>query len=103
MEARSIAHGNVNAMSSPVNPICVAAHKHSTKHRVEVEASTQCACFFCFKKFTPASIKTWTEGGQTALCPSCGMDAVIGSASSHRLDDTFLRQMHGQFFAYRSK
>jgi hypothetical protein len=83
--------------------VFVEAHKHSSKHRVEVEASAHCACFFCFRKFGPASIKSWTENGQTALCPNCGMDSVIGSASSQRLDDTFLRKMHGHFFAYRSK
>ena len=83
--------------------LCVAAHKHSTRHRPEVEASSLCACFFCFKKFAPASIKAWSDGGQTALCPGCGVDSVIGNASSHRLDDTFLRKMHGHFFAYRSK
>ena len=49
------------------------------------------------------SIKAWIDAKQTALCPGCGVDAVIGSASSYRIDEAFLRRMHGQFFAYRSK
>ena len=83
--------------------LCVAAQVHASQHRVEVEASDRCACYFCFRTFAPAAIKAWTDKQQTALCPSCGVDSVIGSASQHRLDDAFLRKMHGHFFAYRSK
>lgn len=75
-----------------------AAHKHSSHHRAEIEASARCGCFFCFRTFASADIKTWTDSNQTALCPGCGVDSVIGSASKHRLDDTFLRRMHTHFF-----
>ncbi len=79
------------------------AHKHASKHRVEVEASGRCGCFFCFKTFPPSLIKSWVDADQTALCPSCGVDAVLGSNSSHRLDDAFLRKMHLQYFGGRSR
>lgn len=82
---------------------CIAAKVHASKHRVEVEASERCGCFFCFRQFVPATIKSWIEANQTALCPHCGMDAVIGSAAPYHLDDKFLRRMHGQFFSYRTK
>ena len=82
---------------------CVDAHKHSTKHRSAVEASASCACFFCFRTFAPGAIKAWTDNSQTALCPGCGTDSVLGSASTPRIDDAFLRTMHRHFFAYRSK
>ncbi|MBA3538634.1 MAG: cytoplasmic protein [Deltaproteobacteria bacterium] len=81
----------------------IAAHQHASKHRVEVQASDLCACFFCFRRFAPASIKAWIEGDQTALCPHCGLDAVLGSASPFRFDDGFLRKMHQHYFGYRSK
>ncbi len=83
--------------------LCVAAHKHSTKHRTEIEASSRCACFFCFRTFPNTAIKDWTDSKQTALCPGCGVDAVIGNASQQRLDDTFLRGMHTHFFAGSKK
>jgi hypothetical protein len=86
-----------------VDPQLIEAQKHASRHRVELEASSRCGCFFCFRTFTPTSIKAWIDASQTALCPGCGVDAVIGSASAHRIDDAFLRRMHGQFFAYRSK
>jgi len=81
----------------------IFAQSHASKHRAAVEASATCACYFCFRSFVPAAIKTWIEGNQTALCPHCGLDAVLGSASPHRIDNQFLRQMHQHYFAYRTK
>ena len=81
----------------------VEAHKHASSHRAELESSALCGCFFCFRTFPPASIKAWIDASQTALCPSCGVDSVIGNASSQRIDDAFLRKMHVHFFGYRSK
>lgn len=81
----------------------IDAHKHASKHRGELEASERCGCFFCFRTFPPGSIKAWTDKNQTALCPACGVDSVIGSASSHRIDDAFLRKMHLHFFTVRSR
>jgi hypothetical protein len=91
------------AAQSPTDSLCAAAHKHASQNRVELQASARCACFFCFRTFPSASITAWIDSSQTALCPKCGVDSVIGSASEHRLDDAFLRRMHQQFFAYRSK
>lgn len=82
---------------------CIAAKAHTSKHRAEVEASARCGCYFCFRQFAPSAIKAWTDTNQTALCPHCGMDSVIGSAAPFQLDDKFLRRMHGHFLAYRSK
>jgi len=79
------------------------AHKHASQHRVEIEASTRCGCFFCFRTFPPLLIKAWIDAKQTALCPGCGVDSVLGDASLHRIDDAFLRRMYDQFFARRSK
>lgn len=81
----------------------ITAHVHASKHRAEVEASERCGCFFCFRTFAPASIKAWIDANQTALCPACGMDAVLGNAAAQRIDDAFLRGMHRHYFAYRSK
>jgi len=83
--------------------LCATAHKHASRHRLEIEASPRCGCFFCFRTFAPTEIKTWTDANQTALCPKCGVDSVLGSASNHRLDDAFLRGMHQQFFGGRKK
>jgi hypothetical protein len=80
----------------------ISAHTHASKHRLELEASDQCACFFCFKKFTSADILKWVDSNTTALCPHCGIDSVLGNASV-RIDDRFLRRMHQHHHGYRSK
>ena len=89
--------------TTQIAPQLAEAHKHASQHRVEIEASTRCGCFFCFRTFPPLSIKAWIDARQTALCPGCGVDSVLGNASPHRIDDAFLPRMHGQFFARRSK
>ena len=91
-------------IANPVAPTLVAAaHKHSYRHRPEIEGSQRCGCFFCFRVFPSTAITAWIDASQTALCPGCGVDAVIGSASSHRIDDAFLRKMHEHYFPYRKK
>jgi len=31
----------------------------------------------------PNEIQDWTDDGDTALCPKCGIDSVIGSVSGY--------------------
>lgn len=58
-------------------------HKYSTRNRERVEQSAQCGCFYCLATFPPVEIRNWVdlpEGGDrevTALCPRCGIDAVL--------------------------
>jgi hypothetical protein len=76
-----------------------AAHKHSGGHRQEVERSDVCGCFYCGKTYPPAEIRNWTDEGNTALCPCCGIDSVIGSASGYPVTDgAFLRAMQAGWF-----
>jgi hypothetical protein len=80
-----------------------AAHKHSSIHRKEIEGSESCGCFYCFKIFTSSDIKEWidedeTGVGQTARCPFCTIDSVIGSRSGYPIRDDFLEQMHRYWF-----
>ena len=114
---------NRNALTmsaSPVNPARVVAH--SFQNRAEVERSESCACFHCFARFTPAEIRYWTDSddpdygdwgpaepdfvrypGQTATCPSCKVDSVIGSASGYALTDEFLRSLHEHWHGTKFK
>jgi NAD-dependent SIR2 family protein deacetylase len=76
----------------------IRAHKHCVLHRAEVEASTLCGCFYCFATFTPTEVSRWTDDGQTALCPKCDIDSVIGSASGFPITHEFLTRMHEHWF-----
>lgn len=80
-----------------------AAHRHCASHRAEVLASAICGCFYCSAVFKPEEILDWVDedangAGRTALCPRCGIDAVIGSSSGLTVDNTFLNKMHAYWF-----
>jgi hypothetical protein len=81
------------------------AHKHSSHHRAEIEASTRCGCFYCLSIFAPAEIVDWVdrvdERGTTARCARCGIDAVLGDASGYPISEEFLRQMRERWFGRR--
>ncbi|MDD5195178.1 MAG: cytoplasmic protein [Candidatus Omnitrophica bacterium] len=79
------------------------AHKHSLKHREEILNSEMCGCFHCEAIFNPSEIKEWVDAdknnlGQTALCPKCGIDSVIGSSSGYPIAKEFLGKMQKHWF-----
>lgn len=79
----------------------LAAHKHSSKHREEIEKSEKCGCFFCLSIFAPSEIEDWTDGGQTAICPECMVDSVIGDASGFPITEDFLKEMKDHWFTIK--
>ena len=86
-------------MPTEEEPDYTLAHKHSSRHRAELEASEKCGCFYCLNIFAPSEIADWLEEGDgTALCPRCGIDSVIGSYSGYPITDSFLREMNRYWF-----
>ncbi len=80
-----------------------AAHAHSSRHRAEITASTLCGCFYCCARFPSADIVEWVDEdgrgeGQTALCPRCGIDSVIGDRSGFDISEKFLSAMRARWF-----
>jgi len=92
------------------DPQLLAAHARASEHRAEIEASTVCGCFYCLATFEPSDIGEWVDApkdpvtgaptgeGETALCPHCGIDAVLGSQSGFPITPEFLTAMHGHWF-----
>ena len=81
----------------------VKAHDHCTSNRSEVLASGRCGCFCCCQTFPAMEISEWcddqTDGvGQTALCPKCGVDSVIGDKAGLELSSEFLTRMNAHWF-----
>jgi hypothetical protein len=52
-------------------------HVDCSLHRENVERSKLVGCFYCRSTFSPANIREWIDDGETALCPLCGIDAVL--------------------------
>jgi len=80
-----------------------SALQHAANHRTELTASVRCGCFFCFRTFAVTDIRKWIDKNQTALCPRCGIDSVIGTASGHAIEDRFLRKLHEYRFGSRMR
>ena len=80
------------------------AHKHSKNNREEIMRSKFCGCFYCCRTFGANPIKEWVDrGADTALCPYCGIDSVIGDASGLKLDKPFLLEMKEFWFSVGRK
>ena len=75
------------------------AHQHCSQHRAEILASDICGCFYCENTFGPREIVEWQDDDQTAFCPKCGIDSVIGSASGFPIDKQFLHEMCEHWFS----
>jgi hypothetical protein len=84
-------------------PDHIRAHRHSSRHREELESSSVCGCFYCLRIFPPVDVSSWVDAdfngiGQTALCPQCMIDSVIGSDSGYPITPEFLRAMKDHWF-----
>jgi len=80
------------------------AHARSSKHRAEVQGSARCGCFHCCATFAPIEIAEWVDEdqsglGQTALCPKCGIDSVLGDRSGFPVSSDFLASMKAHWFS----
>ena len=83
-------------------PDYIRAHKNSFRNRDEIRLSSLCGCFYCLRTFPPAEVVDWVDvkggGSATALCPECGIDSVIGSASGFPITEDFLKRMNQHWF-----
>jgi len=88
----------------------LAAYRHTTNNWAQIEASTQCGCCHCVELFKPHEIVGWTGltmenmndaealSQQTAMCPRCGSEAVLGDGSGFAINANFLARMNEAWF-----
>ena len=76
-----------------------AAHKHCIRNRQEILKSKMCGCFYCGSSFASTEIWEWIDEGETAMCPKCGIDSVLGDASGFMLSKNFLDGMNARWFS----
>jgi len=75
------------------------AHKDSSSHKLEILSSKLCGCFYCKQTYPPSEICEWINdiNGETAICPKCGIDAVLSSKYPIK-DNRFLDEMNRYWF-----
>jgi len=66
--------------------------------REELSDSDYCGCFYCLDIYSPEEVKSWCDKGVTALCPKCGIDSVLGSASGFLVTKDLLEKMQKHWF-----
>lgn len=76
-----------------------AAHKRCSLHREELTTTATCGCFHCLEMFHPSAVKEWTDRGQTAICPQCGIDSVLPETPDFPVTKDMLRVMEAYWFA----
>lgn len=77
----------------------ISAHNFSTNHKAELIKDKKCGCFYCLEIFEPKEIIQWLkDSDRTALCPYCGIDAVIGESSGYPITKDFLKAMQEYWF-----
>jgi len=83
-------------------------HRLCTGNRDTLEHSSRAGCFYCCEIFAPVEIMDWVDGRQietgstadgiTALCPRCGIDAVIPEVQGLAVNKELLVQMRAHWF-----
>lgn len=77
------------------------AHKASFKNMDALRKDTLCGCFKCMEIFSPKEIKETVEendGKETAICPYCECDSIIGKSSGFPINRSFLLEMCSRYF-----
>jgi len=77
-------------------------HLSTLGNAKRVHAASQCACFHCRKWFPASEVQKFMpekDGRETALCPRCGVDAVLTDQDSLPLTRDLTDEMHSRFFS----
>lgn len=77
-------------------------HKFSIYNRTSINKSKKCGCFYCGSIYESKEILNWIDAdesgiGQTALCPKCGVDSVLGD-NDVKIDSETLMKMKKYWF-----
>ena len=75
------------------------AHEYCIHNKPKLLKNQKCGCFYCCKTFASKEIIDWVEEEpETALCPYCGIDTVIGEYAGFPLTKEFLDAMRKKWF-----
>jgi hypothetical protein len=88
----------------------LVAYRFLSNNWRQVQASTMCGCCNCLQTFAPDDVVAWTGlsfddvdnedamNKQTAVCPHCGSESVLGNGSGFSVGPEFLLQMNEAWF-----
>ncbi len=77
------------------------AREFSFNNKESIQNSQKAACYCCMNFLNATDIKDYTSDDNSAICPICGTDAVIGDASGQPIDIMqFLEHMNWYGFCH---
>ncbi len=74
--------------------------KHTKDNEIDILNSKKCSCLFCRQTYDARRVSDWsTENNKiSAVCPECGMNAVVGDHSGFILDHDTLKALNLTYF-----
>jgi hypothetical protein len=82
------------------DPKLIALHSHASNNEIEILKSKTCSCFFCRQTYSARLVNDWINDarGVTAICPECGMDAVLGDAGGEADRQSLFKEMNLAYY-----
>ncbi len=79
-------------------PSIAEAAEHTMHNREALKAGLMAACYYCQTLFAAHLVSEYADGGETALCPYCGTDAVLASSAGFNLSAAGLQALNEYWF-----
>jgi hypothetical protein len=73
------------------------APRLSMKNKASIASSKKAGCYHCLNIFDAVEIKTYTDKNQTAICPKCGIDSILGDADI-KISAQLLKEIKSYWF-----
>ncbi len=84
----------------PIDQKLIDIQKRTHNNEVQILHSKTCSCLFCRQTYDARLVNDWVndEHGMNAICPECGMDAVIGDNGGEPIDKALLKELNLAFY-----
>lgn len=73
-------------------------HAYSSHNRALVEGARQCHCFYCQATVDASEVVDYSDNGQTAICPKCGIDSILPDSIEETLNADTIAEMNEYWF-----
>ena len=80
------------------SPPIADASEYSIRNRDGLLPGTQAACYHCLNVFPAEEVTEFTDAEETALCPKCGIDAVLPQHAGYSFEKDNLIRMRAFWF-----
>ena len=80
----------------------IKLHKCAINNRQQIKVADTCGCFYCKQIFYAGDVTEWTDDGNTAICPHCGVDSVICNEKDYVVTPEDLELLNKYYFKHTS-